>query len=84
MRYILYHATWCPFCRSFAPKFRKMVPGGEEILLDDQTDPLWVNLRIDLVPTVIAMEGEREVKRLQAKAGIGITEVMFRDFISSD
>ena len=82
MRYILYHATWCPFCRAFAPKFRKMVPEGEEILLDDQSDPRWLELKIDFVPTVIAYEGGREIKRIQAAPHVGITEDMFRDFLN--
>ncbi|MGA1848715.1 MAG: thioredoxin family protein [Thermoplasmatota archaeon] len=83
MRYILYHATWCPFCRSFAPRFRKMMTQGEEVLLEDHSDPRWIELSIDYVPTVIAMKDGKEVKRLQAKAGVGITEEMFRDFVSS-
>ncbi len=81
MRYVLYHATWCPFCKEFAPKFGEMMPEGEEVLLNDQNDPRWVELNIDFVPTVIAYEGDEEVNRLQAVAGLGITEEMFRDII---
>jgi len=83
MSYILYHATWCPFCRSFAPSFRNIMPDGEEVLLDDQSDPRWIELDIDFVPTIIEVEGDREVRRLQARAGVGITEDMFREFVSS-
>ncbi|MFW3146325.1 MAG: thioredoxin family protein [Thermoplasmatota archaeon] len=82
MKYVLYHATWCPFCRAFAPKYRNMLPEGEEILIDDESDPRWIQLNIDFVPTIIAFEGEREVKRLQAAPSVGITEGMFREFIS--
>jgi hypothetical protein len=81
MRYVLYHATWCPFCRAFASKFREMLPDGEEVLLDNESDPRWITLNIPFVPTVIAFEGDEEVKRVQAKAGIGITDEMFRDFL---
>jgi len=35
MEYTLYHATWCPFCRGFAPEFRRGLPDGGEYLLDD-------------------------------------------------
>ena len=58
MKYVLYHATWCPFCRAFAPKFRKMLPDGEEVLLDDERDPRWIELNIEFVPTIIAFEGD--------------------------
>ena len=82
MRYVLYHATWCPYCRAFAPKFRDLVPDGEEVLLDDHNDPLWIDLNIPLVPTVIAYDGDQEVKRIVAKGGIGISDEMFNDFLS--
>lgn len=82
MRYVLYHATWCPFCRAFAPKYRKMLSEGEEVLLDDESDPRWIELNIEFVPTVIAFEGEQEVRRIQAAPRVGITEQMFVDFIS--
>ena len=82
MRYVLYHATWCPYCRAFAPKFREMMPEGEEVPLDDEMDPRWIEFNIPLVPTVIAFDGEKEVKRIIAAAGIGITEDMFSEFLS--
>jgi len=82
MRYVLYHATWCPFCRKFAPKFRSIVPEGEEVLLDDEMDPRWIELNIPFVPTIIAFEGDEEVKRLQAMPNVGITENMLKEFLN--
>jgi thiol-disulfide isomerase/thioredoxin len=81
MRYVLYHATWCPYCRDFAPKFRELVPDGEEVMLDNEMDPRWIKFNIPLVPTVIAFEGDKEVKRIVAGPGIGITDQMFQDFL---
>jgi len=81
MRYVLYHASWCPFCRAFLPIFRRTLPGSEEVLLDDEGDPLWTALNIPYVPTVIAYEGDKEVKRLRAVPGVGITEDTFRSFL---
>ena len=77
----VYSATWCPFCRVFAPKYRDILPEGEEILLDDESDPRWIELNIPYVPTIIAFEGDSEAKRLQAVPHVGITEDMFRDFL---
>jgi hypothetical protein len=59
-----------------------MIPDGEEVLLDDDMDPRWIEFNIPLVPTVIAFGGEQEVKRIVAGAGIGITEKMFQDFLN--
>lgn len=84
MRYVLYHAIWCPYCRAFAPKFREMVPDGEEVLLDDEMDGRWIEFNIPIVPTVIAFNGDKEVKRIVAGAGIGITEEMFQEFVDQD
>ena len=81
MRYVLYHAIWCPFCRAFAPKFREMVPDGEEVLLNDEMDPRWIELNISLIPTIIAFKGEREIRRVQARAHIGISEDMLAKFL---
>ena len=81
MRYVLYHATWCPFCRAFAPKFRSLLPEGDEVLLDDESDPRWIELNIPFVPTIIAYDGEKEAGRLQAVPHVGITDDMFRDFL---
>ncbi|MFO8051030.1 MAG: thioredoxin family protein [Thermoplasmatota archaeon] len=81
MRYVLYHATWCPFCRVFAPIFRKHIPEGEEVLLDDEHDTRWTELNIEYVPTIIAYDGKKEVKRLQAVPHKGITEDMLKGFM---
>jgi hypothetical protein len=59
-----------------------MIPDGEEVLLDDEIDHRWITLNISLVPTVIAYDGDEEVKRVRAKAGIGITEEMLSEFLS--
>ncbi len=81
MEYTLYHATWCPFCRGFAPEFRRNLPEGEEYLLDDMEDPLWVELGIEVVPTVIGYDDGKEVRRIEAKPHIGIEPNEFKDWI---
>ena len=81
MEYTLYHATWCPFCRQFAPEFKTIIPEGGEYLLDDMEDPLWVELNIEVVPTVIGYEGGKEVSRIEAKPHIGIDPNEFKDWI---
>ncbi len=75
---VLFHATWCPFCRRFLPAFvegTRDLQGREviEAVLDDEDNPLWNEHRIELVPTVLFFEDGKVVKRLDGKPGIGLT-----------
>lgn len=69
---VLYHSSWCGFCRAFLPHFRDLVPGGREVLLDDPQDPLWNELRLYYVPTIIEYEGGKEMRRLMARPMVGL------------
>jgi len=75
---VLYHARWCPFCRSFKPVFADAagrLEGFEavESLLDDTGNPLWTSEAIRVVPTIVFYSGGRAVGRLEAAAGIGLS-----------
>ncbi len=78
---VLFHATWCPFCRAFAPVFRRLTGGGSyeplEVVLDDEEDPLWTRFNIDVVPAVIFFDSGTITQRLDGKAGRGIDEPTF-------
>ena len=78
----LFHATWCPFCRTFVPVFRRHVGGGAyeplEVVLDDEQDPLWTRFNIDVVPTVIFFDDGKLKDRLDGQLGVGIDERTFR------
>jgi thioredoxin 1 len=80
---VLYHATWCPFCRAFRPTFDKLTAGGAwdavEAVIDDEENPIWTEQRIDIVPTVVFYEGGKPVRRLDGRAGVGIAEAELRD-----
>jgi len=77
---VLYHATWCPFCRAFLPVYRKLAK-GREVVLDDEADPNWNG--IEVVPTVVAYENGKEAARLEAGPGIGISEADFVIWLKS-
>ena len=79
MEYIVYLMTACPFCKTFLPLYGELV-GGKEIVLDDYNDPRWEG--IEVVPTVVAYEGGKEIKRIEAVAGVGIGEKEFRDWFA--
>ena len=79
---VLFHATWCPFCRAFVPVFRRFAEGGAyeplEVVLDDEEDPRWTRFSIDVVPTVIFFDDGTVTQRIDGRAGVGIEEPTFR------
>ena len=74
---VLFHATWCPFCRAFLPAFEEATKGSKlevsEAVVDDEDNPLWTEHAIELVPTVIFFENGKPVKRLDGRMGVGLT-----------
>ncbi len=76
MEITCYHATWCPFCRAFIGHYRSLIPDGREKVLDSESDPAWVEMGIEYVPTVIESENGVERRRLSARPGVGITKEM--------
>jgi thioredoxin-like negative regulator of GroEL len=81
---VLFHASWCGFCRAFRPRFRELLTeasgwAGVEVLLDDDASPLWGDYGVEVVPTVLFCDDGRVVARVDALRGVGITETMFRE-----
>jgi glutaredoxin len=72
MEFVLYQQPSCPFCKHFQRLFHKYVPEGREIIIPDHGSPLWIEHKIDFVPTVIAYEDGKEVERLGAVKLVGI------------
>jgi hypothetical protein len=81
MEYVAYHATWCPFCLAFMEHYREILPNGKEEILDDQSNPLWLEKGLDYVPTVIEYENGSERRRLMARPGVGITREKFLEWL---
>ena len=81
MERVAYHATWCPYCLAFMENYRSLEPEGKDEVLDDMNDPLWIEKRIDLVPTVIEYENGVEIRRLTARSGVGITRAMYEEWM---
>lgn len=76
---VLFHASWCPYCRAFAPTFEEAGAANSdwvpvEAVLDEDDNPLWDEFGIDVVPTLILFEGGRPAKRIAAHHGIGLTK----------
>jgi thiol-disulfide isomerase/thioredoxin len=81
MERVVYHATWCPFCLAFMEHYRELEPEGKEKILNNMSDPLWLEKNIDLVPTVIEYEDGKEVRRISARSGVGITREMYETWM---
>ena len=73
----LFHAIWCPYCRSFVPIFEEGTRGSKleviEAVVDDEENPLWTEHSIEVVPTVLFFENGEVVKRLDGRPGVGLT-----------
>jgi thioredoxin 1 len=74
---VLFHASWCPFCRAFLPVFQEAVKGSKlevvEAVVDDEENPLWTEHAIELVPTVIFFDQGKPGRRLDGRMGVGLT-----------
>jgi len=75
---VLFHATWCPFCRSFLPTFNATLNGqqgvaGLEAVIDDESNPLWTRFAIEVVPTVLVFENGAVKERIDGRPGVGLT-----------
>ncbi len=78
---VLYHSSWCPFCRAFLRHYRELVNGGKEVLLDDTSDPRWTELKLDYVPTVIEYKDGKETRRLMARPMVGLRRKDLEDWL---
>lgn len=82
----LFHSTWCPFCRAFLPTFHKLAPQAQgwtplEVVVDDDDDPLWDRLHVNVVPTVIAFDDGRVVARKDGRAMVGLKANDLQDLL---
>jgi thioredoxin len=73
---VAFLADWCPFCRSFAPRFRRLASHDRYGLLvadlTSEESPLWDQFGIEIVPTVIVFRDGHVVARFDGRAGYGL------------
>lgn len=67
---VMFTTDWCGYCRRFEPHFRRL---GKGIIVDisDDDDPLWDDLGIRVVPTVILFEDGKPVARWAGALNLG-------------
>jgi thioredoxin 1 len=72
---VLFYASWCPFCRSFCPKFEGKFGKSDKhsmVAIDEDSDPAWSLYAVNVVPTIIVFRGKRVVKRRDGRPGVGL------------
>lgn len=75
---VLFHAHACPFCREFAPRFRRHVDGmpglaAAEVVMDGAS-PLWGTLSIEVVPTMVLYQDGQVAGRRDGRLGVGLDD----------
>ena len=72
----LFWATWCPFCRRYKPEFDKLAAKlpwrFASVYLDDESNPLWDDYSVEVVPTLALFRGGKLVDRQEGVLGYGI------------
>lgn len=72
---VAFLADWCPFCQRFRPEFRAL-NGGKDFRtaegdLTSEESPLWEDLHIEVVPTIVVFREGRPVFRVDGVLGLG-------------
>ncbi len=82
----LFWATWCPFCRRFKPEFDKLAATWPwrfaSVYLDDESNPLWDEYAVEVVPTLALFRGGKLVDRQDGILGYGIDRKATADFVA--
>jgi len=82
---VLFWATWCPFCRKVKPEFDRLgarLPARFAcVYLDDESNPLWVDYAVDVVPTLALFRNGDLVDRENGILGYGLDARMIQDFV---
>ena len=72
----LFWATWCPFGRRYKPEFDKLAAKWPwrfaSVYLDDESNPLWDDYSVEVVPTLALFRDGQLVDRQDGVLGYGI------------
>ncbi len=80
---VLFHATWCPYCRAFRSMYDQIADSSRvyepfEAVVDDTENPLWEEYGLEVVPAVLFFRDGRVEKRIDATAGVGLSSTDVR------
>jgi len=84
--FVLFYASWCPFCRDFLPIYDKYFEKEPEtflhVLVDDKEE-LMDKYSVEIVPTVIFFDNGKIKRRCDGEEGVGLSEKNLIDIINS-
>lgn len=82
---VMFGATWCPFCRRFKAEFERLAESRPwrfaTVYLDDESNPLWEDYAVEVVPTLALFRNGELVERLDGILGYGIDRGMIETFV---
>ncbi len=82
----LFWATWCPFCRRYKPEFDKLAAKWPwrfaSVYLDDESNPLWDDYSVEVVPTLALFRDGKLADRQDGILGYGIDRKATDAFVS--
>ena len=81
---VLFYASWCPFCVTFLPIFKKHAQGEGRhfVIVQDDQETIADQYSVQVYPTVILFENGIISKRLDGVLGIGLYEKQLSEFIN--
>ncbi|MCJ7696415.1 MAG: CDGSH iron-sulfur domain-containing protein [Anaerolineaceae bacterium] len=84
--FVLFYASWCPFCRDFLPIYDRYFEKEPETFLRvmiDEKEELMDKYSVEIVPTVIFFSNGKIKRRCDGKECIGLSEKHLIDIINS-
>ena len=81
----LFYASWCPFCVSFLPIFKKHAEkeGRHFVIVQDDQETIADQYSVKVYPTLLFFENGVVSKRLDGVLGVGLDEKQLAEFINS-
>ena len=79
----LFYASWCPFCVSFLPIFKKHAKekGRHFVIVQDDQEVIANQYSVKVYPTVLFFEHGVISKRLDGILGVGLNEKQLAAFV---
>jgi thioredoxin 1 len=82
--FVLFYASWCPFCISFLPIFQKYAEekGRHFIVVQDDQETIADQYSVKVYPTVLFFKNGIVSKRLDGILGVGLEDEQLVKFVS--
>ncbi len=82
--FVLFYASWCPFCISFLPIFQKHAEeeGRHFVIMQDDQETIADQYSVKVYPTVLFFESGIVSNRLDGLLGVGLDEKQLVEFVS--